>query len=283
MPTRAYPIIGICLLLAGLLWLLPRQPVEAADSLAQKLTQIQPAPAKSELVCADLAKQQPVVLLVLGQSNAANHAELGDASYIPLNIVKDGRCYSSTAPLPGGTGRGASLWPHVSQYLGHQLGGRPLVYALIAIESTPIADWVGNGPLQQHWQQQLGQLAATGLTPSLVLWQQGEADAKAKTSQADYRQALLKLQAALQAAKVSAPIVAAQSTYCPGADGSQVRAALADLTQHQAGFLPGPDTDDLQGEMRSGGCHFSAIGLRIAAQRWANTLEHVSKTLKPWT
>ncbi|MGQ5523159.1 sialate O-acetylesterase [Chitinimonas sp. PSY-7] len=279
MRKRVYPILGACLVLAGLLLFLPRQPAEAADSLAQRLTQIQPAPAQAELACADLLKQQPIVLLVLGQSNAANHAEQGNAGYMPINIIKDGRCYSATAPLPGGTGRGASLWPYVNQNLGHLLGGRPLVYALVAVESTPITDWVDSSPLQQYWQQQVRQLLATGLTPTLVLWQQGEADAKSKTSQAAYRQALLKLQTALHTANVTAPILAAQSTYCPGSDGRRIRAAITDLTQGQAGFLLGPDTDDLQGDMRSGGCHFSAKGLRIAAQRWADTLIQVSQRL----
>ena len=242
-----------------------------ARSLKQQLAMIERRQPGAEIPCAPRAAQRPMVLLVLGQSNAANHGTpLAPAAAIP--VFFRGRCFAAQDPLPGGSGEGASLWPLVAANLGGQLHARPLLFAQLAVESTTIADWTRAGPLRDALRAEMAALARAGLAVDLVLWQQGEADAKAHTSTQAYQQGLAELRRSLDAGGVRAPVVAALSTWCPGSNGSQVRAAIRQFANSGKAFIVGPDTDALQGAMRSGGCHFSAAGLSAAAAQWTATL-----------
>lgn len=253
----------------------------AAASLVARVAQVQGAPDEAGIDCAVLARQHPVVLLVLGQSNAANHGAAEARSAAPLHVVSGGRCYRRADPLPGATGQGASLWPRVAAALDGRLRGRPLVFSIVAVDSTTIADWNTSGPLRSLLEQQLQGLSRAGFKADLVLWQQGEADARAGTSSDAYRAGLSELHGQLRAFGVTAPMVLALSTYCPRSDGGAVRQALRDYAHSAADVLPGPDTDVLQGAMRSGGCHFSAAGLDAAARLWADALAHPGKPATP--
>lgn len=242
-----------------------------AAALTHQLAAIERRPLGAELACAALAAQHPFVLLVLGQSNAANHGDLSTPQPATPTFYR-GRCFSSHEPLPGGSGEGASVWPRVAAQLGGELHGRPLLFVLFAVESTTIADWTSVGPLSDTLGAELRTLARSGLAVDAVLWQQGEADALAHTSAETYRQGLTKLRHSLAAQGVHAPLVAALSTYCPGSDGNAVRAAIVQAARGDSAVVVGPDTDPLQGALRSGGCHFSAAGLRAAAAKWAAVL-----------
>lgn len=244
---------------------------------------IQAGAPDDEISCAELRAERPLLVLVMGQSNAGNHGGLAPTTSAvkPINVLYEGRCYLAHAPLPGATGAGASLWPLLEQELITARAGpawlqRPRVYAVIAVESTRINDWSGDGtPLNKYWRAQLGKLRGDGWQPSLVLWQQGEADANAGTSAAAYVDAFLKFRAALRDAGLGAvPWLAARSAYCAGADTTATHQAWQTLAAQPGGFgfLPGPDTDSLQGPDRLDRCHFSADGLRHAARLWADAL-----------
>lgn len=247
-----------------------------ARVLKQQLAKIERRQPGAQIPCAPSAAQRPMVLLVLGQSNAANHGTSAAPSVAAIPVFFRGRCFLARDPLPGGSGGGASLWPLVAASLGGQLHGRPLLFAQLAVESTTIADWTRRGPLRDALRAEMAALARAGLTADLVLWQQGEADAKAHTGTEAYRHGLAKLRQSLDAGGVRAPMVAALSTWCPGNDGSLVRDAIRQFAHSGKDFMVGPDTDALQGVMRSGGCHFSATGLEAAAADWAISL----RTLK---
>lgn len=153
-----------------------------------------------------------------------------------------------------------------------QLRGRALIVTQLAVESTTIADWTEAGPLRDYLRAELQGLARNGLSVDVTLWQQGEADARAQTSAAAYRKGLDQMLRWLEANGVHAPFIAALSTYCPGSDGRKVREAIHQFASSHNNVALGPDTDALQGNMRSGGCHFSAAGLSAAATGWAATL-----------
>ena len=116
-------------------------------------------------------------------------------------------------------------------------------------------------------------LHAAGLAPTLVLWQQGEADARAGTPPASYQQGMRSVAGRLQAAGIAAPLVLAQSTLCRNEPSAPLRAAIVQLASTDSRFRLGPDTDTLAGApYRNDGCHFAEAGLQAAAERWAQTL-----------
>lgn len=266
--TRRLGLLALVPAAAGAaLWLLGKP-----DAVAARLDTVRAPVAADLAACATPAFR----ILVLGQSNAANHGPAPPAGAARIPVLSGGRCYLSAAPLPGATGEGDSIWPRMAAELRHQLDGRPLAFAVLAVENTAIADWTGDGALRRRLEHDLAGLKGAGMAVDLVLWQQGEADARDGTSRAQYTAGMLALRRILDRQGVAAPLLAARSTYCPGSYGGAVRAGLQDAAAASPGILVGPDTDQLTGELRVG-CHFSSAGLDAAARQWAGAVRALAQ------
>ncbi|OWQ93052.1 hypothetical protein CDN99_00665 [Roseateles aquatilis] len=263
------------MLATGVAMLRAPKSATPADDLIRRLDGIHGMPVTAPDCGAVFRGEQPVVVLVMGQSNAANHADPANAAappIAPMPVLHEGGCGLSGAPLPGGTGTGGSLWPAVNQALHGRWQGHPIVWAVIAVEGSSIGEWTADGPLRKHWQTQVDRIKGTRWPVAAVLWQQGEADARDRTAMADYRDALAALRAGVAARGVDAPWWLARSTYCPPTDGGQVREAVRELLVIPgSGFVEGPDTDKLSIPLRNG-CHFTAAGAAQAATLWAQAL-----------
>ena len=100
-------------------------------ALEAKLGQIARVGAEQRVSCASIAAQRPLVVLVIGQSNAANHGVLAQGAAQPVVLVAEGQCILAVDPLPGGTGRGASIWQRLPQYFSRLEPDKPLVLAVM--------------------------------------------------------------------------------------------------------------------------------------------------------
>lgn len=119
-------------------------------------------------------------------------------------------------------------------------------------------------------------MKAVNLLPQVILWQQGEADAKLGTTSAAYLAGLDRLEATIALAGADAVIVAALSTVCRSPPDLAIRAAIVAKAENSHRFQVGPDTDTLSlADSRIDGCHFSAAGLEHAARLWAIELRHI--------
>ncbi len=277
-------VLGASLLAATLLillrpWWLQYWRDESLAAALQKIAR----PSHGATPC-PLATERPLRLLVLGQSNAANHGELIRDDAEPVLPVQSGRdCVQSTDPLPGGTGLGASIWSRLPRELKAAGPTRPIVLSLLAVDATRIDDWSrASSPLTKALDRHLSELRQARWQPDLVLWQQGEADAQAGTSTGDYVTAFDMLLGNLRSAGVNTPVMVANSTYCSSHDPdlarrqqALIRAALLQLQALHADVLRGPDTDLLTGPYRSGPCHFSSAGLDAAARLWSKRIAQV--------
>lgn len=220
--------------------------------------------------CEAMKEEKPVFVLILGQSNAGNHGESApDKDGQPVSLVNHGKCFLSSDPLPGATGRGGSIWSRLPALLHPNR----IAISLLAVESTPVRQWVAPGYLSWELKHELEALRRIGVVVDLVIWQQGEADARDGTTAATYRGDFLKLRSALRAHGVEAPLMVALSTRCKAFSGDAVRQALSDLVGEQNDVWMGPDTDKLLGDARIDGCHFSIKGLDEAAKLWANAIQ----------
>ena len=268
--------LSMLVLLAGL-WLAP--------AAVNRLRHAHPpadwalAPADQGPGCGSLVA--PTIVLVMGQSNAASHADPVTASGAtavaaqPVPVWREGRCVMAGDPLPGTTGAGTSLWTALVDTWPALWPRHQVVLAPLAVENTRLSAWVGPGRLRDELDRHLADVARTGWPVAAVLWQQGEADMVAGTSADQYLRDLAALRQRLDAHGLRAPLVVATSTYCRHLGTGALRRALARL--HATGaierVLPGPDTDRLSGTARdAGGCHFSAEGRVQAAQAWARQL-----------
>ena len=150
-----------------------------------------------------------------------------------------------------------------------------MVLALLAVDASSLREWTAPAsPLRKRLADTLAANRAVGLQPHVVLWQQGEADARIGVSQTDYEAGLLALSQELQSSHVSTPLLLARSTVCRSSPYGPVRQATeAAFMAYPARFLLGPDTDFALGPPhRHDGCHLNDLGLETAAQLWAAQL-----------
>jgi len=251
----------------------------AENSLEKRIEKIQRANSQPEISCSELAAAHPLVLLALGQSNAGNHGHLESRSPT-VNIIADQRCVLAHDPLPGATGEGGSIWSHLAPLLTAPLGTSPVVLSVLAVDSTTIAEWTDrSGPLKSILTAKLASMNQLGLPPTLILWQQGEADARDYTSEEDYMAHLQELASILDDEGVHAPIILAKSTVCRSSRYDKLHTAIEKTVAQFPRFQRGPDTDALDGDQISEGCHLRQAGLKSAARMWAASVSRALKTL----
>lgn len=261
------------------------QDKQRHTELNTKLAGIMPVDtAAKPISCSDIAKNKPLVLLALGQSNAGNHGILDNGRKALVTMVAEGKCFLATDPLPGGTGSGGSVWQRLPTLLTQMGEARPVVLSVLAVDATTMDDWTRpDSPVRHRLASQLASMRHLGLPPHFILWQQGEADARMGTSATDYAEGLDKLAAILDEAGANAPVLLARSTICRTEPSEEIHRAIETQISANRRWHGGPDTDTLTGdELRNGGCHFTALGLDRAARMWATALtsEAVSEAFK---
>lgn len=276
-PVMSWLVVpGLMGALLGVLALRMAASARAFDKvgLQAKLGQIVRPSNELRVPCASIAAQRPVVILAIGQSNAANHSAPTRAPGRPVVLLAEGECIMAIDPLPGSTGRGGSIWYRLPQHFSRLEPQRSVVMAVMGVDATSMKDWVGEGsPLGERLENLVKSMHALDLAPDLVLWQQGEADARLGTAAEAYGAGLDKLPKILGRAGSTAAIVMARSTVCRSLPYSAVRHAVEAKAASNPQFRLGPDTDTLIGaDLRSDGCHFSAQGLDRASQLWASTI-----------
>lgn len=269
-------VIGLVILAAataGTALHLQRRLADHDAQMSRRLFELAPTPVQDQVDCTHFKSQRPLVLLAIGQSNAGNHAQAGGSTAppAPVQVVSAGVCSLSSDPLPGATGQGASLWSLLPARLAAEGIRRPVVLQVLAVDASLVDDWGReHGPIARHLAQVLRANRVSGLQPDLVLWQQGEADAKAGTTPERYAQGLLALAARVDADGLHVPILMALSTVCRSAPDVGLRNAVLALAARHARFVMGPDTNAI--EQRHDGCHWSASGRAQAASLWASAI-----------
>lgn len=219
------------------------------------------------------AKGRSMVALVFGQSNAANSGETHGQPHPGVYEFYRGRLYEARDPLLGGDGEGGSVWLRLGTKAVASGQFDSVILVHVASGPAAIARWAPGGSLHGWLLSVIAGARDSGLVFTHLLWQQGEADAMAKTSAQAYREGFLAMLAAIRRMGVDAPIYAARATRCAKARPSEeIRGAQGGLIDPSLRILAGPDTDALGFAERYDGCHFSTEGLDRAAALWLEAL-----------
>lgn len=259
---------GLVLLALAFIW---HRSLPVCSALSDRLASIYPAEDGSVVPCPWEIGDRPLMILVLGQSNAGNHGATPAHDTSPALFFYQGRCYLTAGPAPGATGKGGNIWTYLSPLLSTELQ-RPVVFSVLAVDATSITEWTAESALRELVVKTIRQGKAHGFIPELVLWQQGEADARSGMSGAEYRQKLDKLRASIRNELERGAMIVAQSTRCRNEGSEDIRRVLGEAAEGRSGVILGPDTDALQGDFRLDGCHFSLSGLKAASSLWASVI-----------
>ena len=219
---------------------------------------------RSEIAC---PTGDPIAFVALGQSNAANslssfaERDPDAAAY----QFYDGKCYVMEDPTIGSTGDRGSLWTEFAQSLS-RASGRNVVFVTSAVEGSAVGDWLdpASGYLERA-ERQITQAIASGLTPRIVLWHQGESDGQRNTDPKDYAaslKSLIERVDRLFEPGAEPTWVVFQVSVCRGLpNGSpQIIAAQRQVSEDHMRVVLGPNTDRLGSRYRYDGCHFNANG-----------------------
>ena len=213
------------------------------------------------------------VLLILGQSNAANtlNRRLTKAHAGVVNFsIYDGHCYEARDPLVGATCTNGNFATLLGNRLIEEGFYTQVVLTPIAVCGTVIAQWAPEGEHNPRITAAILRLREAGLEPTHVLWHQGEGDCL--TPPDTYRHALQGVVRTIRHAGVDAPMFVAQATVCDSDPSEAIRAVQRSMVDHGAGIFAGPDTDQLGAEWRHDRCHFSGEGGKRVAELWLAAL-----------
>ena len=215
-----------------------------------------------------------MVALVFGQSNAGNSGETPGPPLPRVFEFYRGRVYEARDPLLGATGDGGSVWMRLAAKALGSGAYDSVVLVPFAFGTADIASFAPGGSLHEGLLELLAATRASGLAFTHLLWEQGEADAFARTPGPLYRDRFGAMLASIRGRGIDAPIYVARTTRCAKVHPSEeLRNAQLALVNPQTGIRAGPDLDTLGFGERYDGCHFSTEGLERAADLWLAAIE----------
>jgi hypothetical protein len=238
---------------------------------------------KKAIACPQQTARTAVLLLV-GQSNAGNHAGQRFHSEHGDRVVNffGGQCYVAGSPLLGSDGNSGEYWTQLGNLLLDRGSFDLVVLTPVAISGSEVSRWVPGGDLNGTMIDTASQLQQRGYLVTHVLWVQGEIDYTKGTSEKDYRDRFRALVKSLRSNGIEAPVYIGVATKCLGAsnrgtrlhsvDNPVARAQLA-LPDPAANLIGGVNSDALLGDLdRYDDCHFSSSGEQKVARAWTDLL-----------
>ena len=251
-------------------------PLDAQDRLI--------GDAEKPAVACPKQTDRTAMLLVLGQSNAANYGGRRFASKHGDKIVNffDGQCYLAASPLLGSGGTMGEYWTELGNHLIESGKFDTVVIAPVAYPGSIVERWARGGDLNAVLVDTLSKIKADGYAITHVLWDQGELDYSLGTSERAYRERFLSMIDTLRGKGVTAPVYLSIASKCvePGngdqrrhsADNPVVRAQLS-LSSGEGYIRRGVNTNALlDGLDRYDDCHIGGSGAEKVAQAWTDIM-----------
>lgn len=233
---------------------------------------------KQQVAC-PAQTQDTAVLLVIGQSNSANHAEKKVKTSYPEQVFNyhDGSCTVAASPLLGATGEGGEFITPLADRLIETGTYKSVVILASGISGSSVARWQREGDLNDMLRDTLASVKQYKVTE--IVWHQGETDFGISMNSKIYEKSFLSLQDTLRQTGIEAPIFIGQATKCGDnptwrMDNPITRAqkTLEDKKQ----IIVAVNTDELltAKDRMSDLCHFSESGQYKVAKAYAQAIQN---------
>lgn len=241
-------------------------------------------PGKVQIEC-PIQTPDTGVLLVIGQSNAANLGEKKFSTQYPHQVVNyfDSKCFVAASPLLGSVGAEGEFITPLADALVKNGTYKNVVIISSGMSGTPISRWQKDGDLNEMLLNRIQELHDK-YSVTDVIWHQGENDFFNETSAKVYFGSFNSLRSTLAAAGVTAPIFISISTKCgvekewhmenPVSTGQRM------LIDNKTVFL-GVNTDELLSDRdrMNDVCHLNESGILKTAMAYSEAITafHASK------
>jgi hypothetical protein len=222
-------------------------------------------------------RERTAVIIVLGQSNAANHGEghyVSTESVANFNVY-DGHCYHAADPLLGASGLGGNFATRFGDIVIRRGLFDRLIIAPIAMAGSTVEQWADEGHYNRLIMALIRRLYNTSLTPDFIFWQQGVGNVGAgDIAGRIYRKNILEVVRTFRSFSIDAPFfIALESGKAVNdPDALNIRSGQRGAVSAGIGTFLGPDIDLIEQDHRRDGCHFKESGLQIVATMWADVL-----------
>ena len=231
-------------------------------------------PGKTEITC-PVQDEKTAVLLLVGQSNAANYQgqRYQSADDRVVNFV-DGRCYRAASPLLGADGQEGETWTLLGSKLVQSGLYRAVILVPAAVGGSAVRRWAEGGDLNAMLASVIGAVKAR-YTINAVLLDQGATDFTLGTSEDQYRSDLKSMIDSVRAQGVHAPFFITRcSVGGPNwTEDNPVARAQASLADSRNAIFDGPNTDrDVTQLDRYDGYHFGGSGQEKFTDAWVRLL-----------
>lgn len=222
--------------------------------------------------------QNTAVLLVIGQSNAANYGEKKFSTKYPTKVFSyfRGKCFIASSPLLGASGMEGEFITPLADKLIENGDYKTVVIIPSAIGGTSIKLWQNGGELNSMLKAVLAEMG-TKYKVTEIIWHQGESDFGLKT--ANYRESFNSLINTLrQKGDNKPPIFYAIATKCGQVSAwtanNPIAAVQRSLANPKANIFLGADTDALlvEEDRNTDQCHFSEKGQLKTAAAFAKAI-----------
>jgi Carbohydrate esterase, sialic acid-specific acetylesterase len=224
------------------------------------------------------AAGRTAVIVLLGQSNSANHGSARTTSKHSVDNFNlyDGRCYHATDPLLGASGDGGNFATRLGDLLIEEGPFDHVIIAPIGMGGTRVHQWAKEGMFNRRIAALIRRLYEAGLSPNFILWHQGEGESGiGDIGGRQYRKNLLEVVQTFRQYGIGAPFFVALATRCGGShpNAKNIRDGQRSAANGVLGIYLGPDTDALGSEYRDPEeCHFAEQGLAAHAELWARAI-----------
>lgn len=235
-------------------------------------------PYKQQVACPVQSKRTGV-LLILGQSNAANYGQKRFTTRYRDRVVNyfADRCYVASSPLLGGAGQlGEYITPLADELVSK--GVYENVVIIVAAVGSPISRWQRDGDINEVLIALLKSVQAKYRVTD-VIWHQGATDTNQKTTTKVYVASFRSLISTLSELQVTAPVfMGIETRGCQATswtEANPVAIGHSQLIDNEKIFL-GANTDRLvELKDRYDTCHFNETGQLRTAQAFADSISAV--------
>lgn len=218
--------------------------------------------------------ENTAIILTIGQSTSAN---ICNSAYTPSNAkvhnlnIHNGAMYRAVDPLLGPDGLNGNWASELGDKLITAGTYDRVILVPIALSGANANEW-GSGACNHRIVCAIKRLSAFGMTPTFVLYQQGESEQIDGISKVTYKTGVTATIATLRGLGVSAPIFIAKATMVAGVVSATIQAGQAELVDNPNGVYAGADADSLDGTNRFDGTHWNATGRAALATLWQSVL-----------
>lgn len=247
---------------------------------------------KIEVDPASIDRSKTMVILAIGQGNAANGGEGKYTSKYNVYNIFGGKCYKADDPLLGATDNKGSVWGRLGDKIIENGMYENVMIKSIGVGGTPIICWTVNGTgigyqgrLYGNYHSRIleanEELKSLGFPVTHILWHQGESDMKNGTTTVQYKERFLDMLNSMREHGIQAPIYVALASRYGRQTSEAVITAQKELSEEHADIFEGPNTDtiDRLEERTEDGQRFTEVGLEKHANAWLKALKRYESSM----